>query len=735
MASFQIGLNSDVSKYTNKYAFGWDTSTGGVATGHILSDVHTVHIYRELFCMLNETYRTELPKEPVDVLTLELLDEIRKHSDDWLVTKKLDGQRVFLYGRVCKRPVSETYEKNDLNSSSQKVFSSQIQTQIQTQATRKTVYTLQLYSIDSQRVVRFIGKEELPPQAEDVSSFLFETEYLEGKYFVFSALYCWDIPCRTLPLTSQLAMTATTLQRFPFLSSFVFVKQFLNSTDALTCFQETYPELKNDGVVFTRVCTETFDNLPMHIKWKPRHLLTTDFRVVHVGDTYNLYIDDVCIGFLSQTKRVLTAAEKQYIQRYTDSGASCIVESAPESNPESPEKIVWSFERFRPDKLKSNHMSTYQRNLSIFKNFIDIVDIFPTQEENKETQTQEKDKKHKKIEKTKKYWKDDQTLSKRAQHPLRHMRNFHNLIKGEVYRLMFQCIDYLKGDPSVHVELGIGRGGDTNRLQELLPDWVKCVRGIDRDPKALQEAERRWKKAAEQRDSSIRLVTEACDLSSDEEVDRLIFDSNRFRDSKTLSICAHFSAHYFPTNFEFICEKCLLDGGCVAVTMFDKHRVQSLLDQNNGRVVFSVNGKPMVEIKEGRSKDTIDVWIDSIGQSYTEHLLYPEDLLTQEYKILSSFYFDEMKPTRQYTSSSEMWDFTSLYKAVIFQRQSRTRQPTDRPVEYTPQNSKSDLYSPDMPLSPNYRPDSPTSGSDSIYLNGLYSPDVPISPNFRPESP
>ena len=78
-----------------------------------------------------------------------------------------------------------------------------------------------------------------------------------------------------------------------------------------------------------------------------------------------------------------------------------------------------------------------------------------------------------------------------------------------------------------------------------------------------------------------------------------------------------------------------LDGGCVAVTMFDKHRVQSLLDQNNGRVVFSVNGKPMVEIKEGRSEDTIDVWIDSIGQSYTEHLLYPEDLLTQEYKILN----------------------------------------------------------------------------------------------------
>ena len=637
------------------FARGWASSTSGVRAGYVLNDCHRVVVLNRMYETIGQKRKIKMPAHKVDVLDADSLRRITQNTNQFRVTKKLDGKRCVLFGWVCW-------------------FESSMQ--------------LQLYSVDGNCTVRMLGME--PVLCAQARSFVVDTEFLNGQYYVFATLVAQGRQCGLCTLGEQLLAASLVLQQFPFLQTFVHVKEFYESTQGEYAWRESYKHLADDGLIFT--CTTT----PESFKWKPREMQTVDFVL---RDETKLCIDDVQVAELTPQ---LTPEQRAQTRYFTP----CIVECKPSDSKTRRGEVDWSFHRVRPDKDRSNFMHTFLRNSELFLRPILLKDLpSPGMTGPAAARTQS-------------YWAGTQTLQQRQQHPLKNMRNFHNICKDELYMIAF---DLLGVHHYKHLELGYGRGGDTARLHRHLPAEIRSVIAVDSDGRALDEAERRWGACRVQtRGDKPDLTTIQCDLSSNSEVDEMVATEIKGRVS---SIFAHFAAHYFAQNFEFLCEELLEYGGVAGVTMFDRRRVQQMLDATpDGRRIFQIKGQDMVEVKYAGSRDRVSVWVHSIGKDHQETLYDPEDMLSpRRYKIEDSFHFDSIKPTRKYgpgSEDSEMWEFTSLYQAVLYKK------------IRLPETASS---SPQHAASPGYAPSSPRYTASPGYAAS--SPGYAASPSFIPYSP
>ena len=640
-----------------RFARGWTTSTSGVQAGYVLNDSHRVVVLRRMYDTIGQRWKIKLPVHKVDVLDAGSLQRITQNTNEFRVTKKLDGQRCVLFGWVC-------------------LFDSATQ--------------LQLYSVDGNCTVRMLGME--PVASSQARSFVFDTEFLNGQYYVFATQVARGRHFGLCTLGEQLLAASLVLQQFPFLQTFLHVKEFYESTEGEHVWRESYRDLADDGLIFT--CTTT----PESFKWKPREMQTVDFVL---RDETKLCIDDVQVAELTP---VLTPEQRAQTQQFTP----CIVECTPSDSKTRRGEVDWSFHRVRPDKTKSNFMHTFLRNSELFLRPILLTDL-PSLNVTRPAAAAG----------TQPYWKGTQTLKQRQQHPLKNMRNFHNLCKDELYSMAFDLMDCLHED--IHLELGYGRGGDTARLHRHLPAQVSSVVAVDSDGSALHEAERRWGACRVQtRGQKPKMTTIQCDLSDDREVERMLTTQIT---SRVSSVVAQFAAHYFADNFELVCDELLADGGVAGVTMFDRRRVQKMLDATpNGERIFQIEGQDMVSVKYAGSRNCVSVWVSSIGRAHKETLYDPEDMLApQRYKIRDAFHFDEIKATRKYGPKSGMWEFTGLYQAVLFQKVAPS---PSSPQRYAPSSPGS---VPGSASPPRYAPSSPGSvpGSPPRYAASGYAPSSP----------
>lgn len=197
------------------------------------------------------------------------------------------------------------------------------------------------------------------------------------------------------------------------------------------------------------------------------------------------------------------------------------------------------------------------------------------------------------------------------------------------------------------------------------------------------------------------MTTIQCDLSNDREVERMLTTQIT---SRVSSVVAQFAAHYFADNFQLLCDELLEDGGVAGVTMFDRRRVQQMLDATpNGERIFQIEGQDMVRVKYAGSRNCVSVWVSSIGLTHTETLYDPEDMLPERgYEIADAFHFDEIKATRKYGPKSGMWEFTGLYQAVLFQKiaispSSPQRHAPSSPGSASPPRYAASGYAPSSP--------------------------------------
>lgn len=666
-----------------------------------LTDVQSLQIVKEIFEQLNQPFKTKLPLDPVDVVDHRAAGDLKSCKQEWTCTKKLDGQRCLLYGRVCyseidQYPVTSVESKRELH----------------------------LFVTYPDGTVELIS-EAAEPVSAHISSFLFDSERIGNLCYVFGTHFANGKVTKTADLAVQLCTAGLLVEEVPVLTQYLKVKQFFPVESARTVLDKTYTDLAHDGLVFTRRQTGSFkEGLALHIKWKPQHMLTVDFEIVVSDETDRA---DLLIDGRPQASADIhewTKEQQKVVQEVHRQNTPCIAEMAPSLSCDTKKDIEWTLVRFRPDKTKSNHNSTYERNRRLFLNFITLESILDNKEDQPGVDHQ--------------YWTKQETLGKRALHPLRHMRNFHNACKSRVYETVFGKA--VSGDVTnryrerIHLELGYGRGGDTVRLKTYLPREYSRVVAVDIDEKALAEADRRWRTSANKRkhfqrdDRPKNLDCFVCDLSKNRDVDDLL--GSDLRDIEWVDTAvAHFSLHYFQQNFRFICESLVRVGGHIGITMFCRRRVNAMLDQNDGIVQFyaadsAVNDdesdrRPLIELRGGADRSEVDVYIDSIGKWHTERLYDPEEVLGDDFAVVESFYFDQKREHRQYNSSSIFWPFTSLYKAVVFSRERFTC------------NAAADEHS--FPISNSA---GGSTGSNS-FGSGSYpmSPAFPSSPAYRLDSP
>ena len=730
-----------------------------------LTDIQSLRLQKEIFRHLNRSFQTKLPLDSVDVVDHSAKDDLCVFRKEWACTKKLDGQRCLVYGRVAA--------SGTLPDAPDAPY---------------TPPEIQLFVVYPDGTAELL--ETIPDAPLDLNSFLFDAECLGDVCYLFGTYFANACVVKTEDLAVQLCIAGLLLEKVPALQQHMTVKPFFEVQTAQKVLLHSFSDLPHDGLVFTRQSIGCFRSIAQHIKWKPRHMLTVDFelniaaRDDTAGGSSGGLVDLLIDGRVESSINLmdLTPGQQTVIREMHAKQVPCIAEMAPSlscqqraagSHPIGRHPIEWTLVRFRPDKIASNYTSVYERNRRLFLDFIPLEHIVSTD--------------------TPSYWKRKETLGKRAVHPLRHMRNFHNACKGHVYQTVFGALEsvFAETEKGIHLELGYGRGGDTIRLQTYLPCTYNRIIALDNDANALREAQRRWytsntscasdtsdkkrnytdmrymRDMRDMRDmredieptKKRELECYVCDLAENRDVDDLL--RNDLRDvQRVQSLVAHFSIHYFKRNFEFLCDTLVEVGGTVGITMFCRKRVQALLDANGGQVQFfheneqgNEQGKPMIELREGPSPDTVDVYIDSIGQWHTEELYDPHRLLSDDFKIVDSFFFDQRRGHRQYNASSKYWPFTSLYQAVVFKRERWTY--TDVQDVNSESTGFDSVYgsgsgSPVLPASPAYREHSPVYEPDlsdyeyyTTHTNRntrntqpeLYSPDFPVSPPGPPASP
>lgn len=591
----------------------------------ILNDIQTVYILHEMYALLGTRYKSKLPGLNVNVLSDRVQINIRHHPEHFAVTLKLDGRRIMLYGRVCRQ--------------------------------RKQRAMLQLYTVTTRRHVRLIG---MSPCKDTCKSFLLDAEEIKGHFFVFNVFFIGKRILFLYSVPQQLGALRILLDEFPFLQSFVHVKDFYACTQE-TCWyvlKNTYKQFVNDGLIFTHTDSN------QSIKWKKKEQLTVDFLLS--GD--KLYIDDVFIDRVCAPHNAKSFPSLKSLD-------NTIVECRPhQKNAHS--SIQWVLVKPRPDKSQSNSTAVFKSNVHLYLNFVDIPQIFSAAETPQNDDT---------------YWKQTAQPLIDRKDGLLLMKNFHNEVKSHVYELLFEQQSSLCTG-HVHVEVAFGRGGDARKLVQHLDPSNSRVLALDKDTTALIEARSRWVSL----NTNIKLETRTCDMNSTYVQNKMIEELST---EPITTICSHFACHYFMDGFIKLCNDVLKPKGRAAVTLFDKERVQALLKQYNGSVSFRAKGKEVIRLTEA-TENSVYVYLESIGNEHEETLYSIRDVIAsnKRFTLLNFFYFDDVLGTREkYSRDDPLWGFTRLYVGCIFEK---------RPVTDDTEDDVEDDCSISPPSSPDFQPSS-----------------------------
>lgn len=610
--------------------------------GFTLSDVGSLQILREIYQLSKRPLKNKLPSEPVDVMNRNF-GAIKHH---YSVTKKLDGLRQVLFGRlVC------SLEEGD-------------------SASKANNRILQLFAVGSRLNVEFLCSFE----SNLTGSFVFDCEMLEihetkraKQYFAFAAFVYDGKPCHVDPLAVQVAKIGLVVYNEPQLQNIMQVKQFYTVDSTAQVLRRSYLEYKDDGLIFTRNQVQGWFSMKTHIKYKPLHEITIDFQLRE----QDLFIDGTKKGELAGT---LPSQIKACYEAYAKENKPFIIEcSAVYPLPNHNDMIAWfNFVKHRPDKTTSNYAHVFESNMNLLRDNIDIIKMChgPDFEPN---ETKERPQAS-----SSGYWKSNSTLNNRIYNLITPMRGFNNHVKDLVYKRIFQNTMESNPDAALHVELGYGRGGDMHRIFKYASKTsIKKIIALDSDAKALQEANKRFETWKSTNTSTtpvdIDLHTVKVNLQLDTQVDALFDDCiffkypNNTAHTKVATIGCHFACHYFARNMNFLANQLLVPYGRIGITVFSYHRVNKMLDDYNGHVIFNVNGRKVIEIIRLKD-DAIDLYVDSIGKFHKETLCRPNDLFSDNFKLVDRFYFDDVVQSSFFNQSSPLWDFVGLYEGFVFEK-------------------------------------------------------------------
>lgn len=536
--------------------------------------------------------------------------------------------------------------------------------------------------------------------------FIVHGEHTNGKMMVYDIVNVIsiddDLPTRQKLLYRLLGNTSLIIK--PVVS----VREIRKLTDA------NYIGFETDGIVFTPKNTGFFDGNVY--KWKPRSLITIDFKVRFIDGLMFLYSavvrgqkDDIIKSYKTNCSRLFSKFEK-YVTWQNDRDHILFMHEAINSNkilasdthnmdnnraivnpldfiiklpdfeyddefifPNSKEfgifdgdivefmwlnnKYGWLPIRVREDKKKANNYAIAHETFELIQKPIMLSDILARLD----------------LSGGSAYRSEYGTRSA----VLSEMKSFHHTIKYEVYG------KYVKGKKRL-LELAGGNANDLNK-------WVKCgvkqVTIVEVSKESIDEGQRRIKelrkKIGNNKMPTIKYIHE--DIN-DEDILNTINEGSVTPGKKFHAIVCMFAIHYLDLDrlMDIICTFLQSGGYFIAMSLDGRTVFNELAKTNDGvlkfdnEIIISASYNVKQEKKFIGYGQEIEVFIKSIGKPHPEHLVNYETLKQDMYDrglvLIDDFMFSEKqelmgKKAMNMTEAIKKYSF--MNRCIVFKREKK----------------------------------------------------------------